>query len=207
MWNQLNGEGIPIDNQSSPNFCTQNDPQDNTWFKSICNTVRRYKNELFGESDSRTYIRRQRTLDYTIPPNYKFVFARHEDGVYRPASIMGRNKKMQLLALYFYHNTKCCYVKPRDIIIRHGNLLDRKVCFCLSNHILAGRVYGNNSPANHGFPSLFYIRKRGRWFKIPFEHIFLTRKQLNRMYFQASSKRRSSNCVNSKSSIGTDKTK
>lgn len=178
------------------------EPQDRTWFKSIYNTVRKYKKELFGDSDSATRIKKQRCLDYTIPPNYKLVFAKYEDGFYRPASIMGRSKKLQLFILYFYHTNRCCYVKPRDLFIRHGNLLGRKVCFCHEGQRKKGRVYGNNSPANHGFPSLFFIRRDGRWYKIEYDNIFLTKKQIKKIYFITTpKKKKSANSIQSRSSL------
>ncbi|KAJ8984877.1 hypothetical protein NQ317_002717, partial [Molorchus minor] len=123
-----------------------------TWFKSLVNSIRRYKDDLFGkESSSDTHIRKQRMLDYTVPPNYKFVFARFTDGFYRPAAIMGRNKKLHLFVLQFYHAKKCLYVKRKDILLKHGNLLDKK--------------------------------KKDDWFKVSFKQIFLTKKQVNKIYF------------------------
>lgn len=201
MWGSSNGDGVQNQNEPLQNSVGQENSQGQPWFKSIFNTVKKYKQEFFGESTSSIHIKRQRTLDYTISPNYKFVFAKFEDGFYRPASIMARSKKLQLFILYFYHNNKCCYVKPRDLLIRHGNLLERKVCFCYEGQRWKGKVYGNNSPANHGFPSLFYIRKNGRWYKISYKHIFLTRKQINKMYFIKPKKRRA-NSVHSKGGVG-----
>lgn len=204
MWDTFKGEDLQNCNEISQNSAPIVEAQEQPWFKSIFNTMRKYKRNFFGESESSIYIRRQRTLDYTIPPNYKFVFAKYEDGFYRPASIVGRSKKLQLFILYFYHNNKCCYVKSRDLIIRHGNLLERKVCFCYEGQKKSGKVYGNNSPANHGFPSLFYIRKHGRWFKISYKNIFLTRKHINKMYF-VTPKRRSANSIHSRNSVGSSK--
>lgn len=204
MWGIYNGEEQQNLNEPLQNCSLQGDSQEVPWLKSIFNTVKKYKQELFGESSSSIYIKRQRTLDYTIPPNYKFVFAKYEDGFYRPASIMGRSKKLQLFILYFYHNNKCCHVKPRHLLIRHGNLLEKKVCFYQDGQAKKGRVYGNNAPANHGFPSLFYIRKNGNWFKISYKYIFLTRKQINKMYF-VTRKKKSANSNHCKSSAGASK--
>lgn len=201
MWDPSDGEAVQNFDLSIQNSSPEKDTnQGQPWLKSIFNTVKRYKKEFFGESDSSTYIKKQRTLDCTIPVNYKFIFAKCDDGFYRPASIMGRSKKLQLFIIYFYHSKKCCYVKPRDLLIRHGNLLDRKVCFCFQGHKKKGKVYGNNSPGNHGFPSIFYIRKY-KWYKIPYNDIFLTKKQVNKMYF-VTPKRKSSNSIHSKSSLG-----
>lgn len=201
MWEPFNGEDVTNYTEPSQKPSAPFDSQSQPWLKSIFNTVRKYKRNLFGESESSVYIKRQRFLDYTIPANYKFVLAKYEDGMYRPASIVGRSKKLQLFIGYFYHNKKCCYVKSRDLIIRHGNLLERKVCFFHEGQNKAGKVYGNNSPANHGFPSLFYIRKHGKWFKISFKKIFLTRKQINKMYF-VTPKKRSAVSIQSRNSLG-----
>lgn len=203
MWDPVFRDDLQNYNEfseSSPQVGAQEQP----WFKTIFNTVKKYKKNLFGESDSSIYIKRQRTLDYTIPPNYKFVLAKYDDGLYRTASIVGSSKKMQLFTICFYQNNKCCYVKSRDVIIRHGNLLDMTVCFCHQGQAKKGKVYGNNSPANHGFPSIFYIRKHGKWFKISYRNIFLTRKQISKIYF-ATPRRRSTNSVHSRSSVRSSK--
>ncbi|KAG5898475.1 hypothetical protein JTB14_015479 [Gonioctena quinquepunctata] len=167
------------------------------WFQTLVNTVKKYKRGIFGD-DSRTHIKRQRMIDYTVPPNYKFVLAKYTDGFYRPASIMGRSKKLQVFIVFFYQPQTCSYVKPRDVILKHGNLLDRRVCFCHEGQRWKATVFGNNSPANHGFPSIFYLKKKSRWFKVCFRNIFLTKKQVNRMYFTKLRKRTSntSTCTN-----------
>ncbi|CAH1114217.1 unnamed protein product [Psylliodes chrysocephalus] len=180
----------------------ETNPQDdgNPWLKTIINTYRKYKRELFGDSNTR--IRKERSLDYTVRPNYKFVFAKYRDGFYRPGSIVGRNKKLKQFIIYFYHNKKCCYVQPRDIVLKHGNLLDRRVCFSYDGHRRKGTVFGNNSPANRGFPSIFYVKKKckPKWYKVNFKHIFLTKKQVNRMYFNVSRRRVSSSVCKNRSS-------
>ncbi|CAH1971255.1 unnamed protein product [Acanthoscelides obtectus] len=152
------------------------------WFYSIFDTVKRYKKEIFGE-DSRTKIRKERLRDCSVPTNYKFVYARYPDNTYRPGSIVGRNKKLHIFIVYFYHNKRCLSVKPGDVILKHGNLLDRKVCFVHQGKVKTGTVFGNNSPANHGFPSKFFIRRRGEWFTISYKDVYITKKQMLPMYF------------------------
>lgn len=207
MWEPISDDCLQNYNDTSKESSPEEDnSQDQPWFKSIFNTVRKYKKELFGESVSSICIRKQRILDYTIAPNYKFVFAKYLDGLYRPASIMARSKKLQLFIMYFYHNSQCGYVKPRDLLIRHGNLLERKVWFFYEGHKKKGKVYGNNSPANHGFPSVFYLRKNGRWYKISYKCIYLTKKQINNIYF-VKPRRRSSNSMHSRLSVRSCKHK
>nr|CAI5834845.1 unnamed protein product [Callosobruchus analis] len=152
------------------------------WFYSIFNTVKRYKKGIFGE-DSRAKIKQERLRDCSVPTNYKFVYARYPDNTYRPGSIVGRNKKLHIFIVYFYHNKKCISVKPGDVIMKHGNLLDRKVCFIHQGRVKKGMVFGNNSPANHGFPSKFFIRRKGEWFTISYKDVFMTKRQMLPMYF------------------------
>lgn len=151
------------------------------WFRSIFNFVKNcsIKSGVFNNDT----IKEQRIMDYTVAPNYKFVFAKYNDGIYRPAKIIGRSKKMQLFVVCFYHNEKCLYLKPNEILLRHGNLLEKRVCFKYAGQKRVGKVFGNNSPANHGFPSTFYIKKRDTWYKVSFKSIFLTKRQVSKMYF------------------------
>lgn len=163
------------DNISEP---VQTCPEKYPWFNSIINTLKRYKSELFGAGDSE--MKKQRARDYTVQPTIKFVLAKYSDGYFRPGCIAGRSKKRQLFAVQFYHTKKCLYVKPTDVIMKHGNLLNAKVSFTQHGKELMGKVYGNNSPANKGFPSTFFIKNNNCWHKISFKMIFLTKKQLTK---------------------------
>lgn len=165
------GDTLPEPKQTCPIAKTH-------WFQSLIETFKKFGSEFFGAGDFE--IRRQRMLDYTVKPSNKFVLAKYSDGFYRTACITGKSKKMQLFIVSFYHNKKCLYVKPTDIIFKHGNLLNSKVSFILHGKHLKGKVYGNNSPANKGFPSMFYIKKKDKWHKVPFKMIFLTKKQFNK---------------------------
>lgn len=160
---------------------TEQTPNGQPWFKSIFNTVLRYKNELFGGHEGPfADAKQQRIQDYSIPANYKFIFALFTDGFYRPGAIVGKNKKQQEFVVYFYHNKKCCYVKRKNMVLKHGNLLDKKVLFCHCGQKRKARVFGNNSPANNGFPSIFYLKKKGVWYKVPFKSIFLSKKLIRK---------------------------
>ncbi|CAH1169170.1 unnamed protein product [Phyllotreta striolata] len=162
----------------------------NCWLDTIVNAYRKYKRRLFGDS------RKDKLLDYTVRPNYKLVFAKYKDGFYRPGSLVDRNKKLRTFNVYFYHTKKCLSVQPRNIVLKHDNLLERRVCFTWGGHSKQGTVFGNDSPANGGFPSTFFIKgkRKPKWYKVNFKHVFLSKKQVVRMHVRDAGKRGFAKC-------------
>lgn len=201
MWESLPSQNLENGGGCCPNLDVREQPSNGEpWFKSIFNTVLRYKNGLFGHY-SPPIDQKQRAQDYIIPVNYKFIFGLCEDGFFRPGAIVGKNKKQQEFVVYFYHDKKCTYVKRKDMLLKHGNLLDKKVFFCHCGQRRKGKVYGNNSPANHGFPSIFYLKKKNVWYKVSFKCIFLSKKMVRKCNLENPRKQSEASLCKSKSNI------